>query len=83
LKIAGTETFENSLNIANRQHLVLQARMGRALLAYLHAVFEIASRLKDEGVAPTNRKILHELGGGSMKTIAAYPLWQTICRVSF
>jgi SOS-response transcriptional repressor LexA len=29
-------------------------------------------RLKGEGVAPTNRKILHELGGGSMKTIATY-----------
>jgi chromosome segregation ATPase len=41
-------------------------------IATKDAVFEIASRLKGEDVAPTNRKILHELGGGSMKTIAAY-----------
>ncbi|MEX3614326.1 MAG: DNA-binding protein [Burkholderia gladioli] len=35
-------------------------------------VFETADRLKASGVEPSNRKVLHELGGGSMTTIAGH-----------
>lgn len=35
-------------------------------------IFEMADRLKASGVEPSNRKILHELGGGSMTTIAGH-----------
>lgn len=35
-------------------------------------VFEVADRLKASGVEPSNRKVLHELGGGSMTTIAGH-----------
>jgi len=35
-------------------------------------VFEVADRLKAAGIDPTNRKVLQEIGGGSMTTIASH-----------
>ena len=35
-------------------------------------VFEVADRIRAEGVEPSNRKVLQEIGGGSMTTIAGH-----------
>jgi chromosome segregation ATPase len=35
-------------------------------------VFEVADRIRAEGIEPSNRKVLQEIGGGSMTTIAGH-----------
>lgn len=41
-------------------------------IASRELVFEIADRMKASGLNPTNRSVLHEIGGGSMTTIAGH-----------